>query len=180
MRVISGKARGMKLDTLEGVETRPTSDRVKESLFSSIQFEIRNSKVLDLFSGSGSLGIEASSRGAEEVVLVEQNQKCRVSILKNIEKTKLTNIKLYIKDSFDFLTETNERFDIIFLDPPYNNKLEIKAIEYIVKYNILNDNGLIVIEKDKNDKINFNFETLELIKEKKYGNTVIVLLRRNV
>ena len=77
MRVISGKARGIKLDTLEGTDTRPTTDRIKESLFSSIQFNIRNNKILDLFSGSGSLGIESASRGASEVVLVEQNKKCK-------------------------------------------------------------------------------------------------------
>ncbi|MEA1976034.1 MAG: 16S rRNA (guanine(966)-N(2))-methyltransferase RsmD [Bacillota bacterium] len=180
MRVISGKAGGIKLDSLEGNETRPTTDRVKESLFSSIQFEIRNSKVLDLFSGSGALGIEASSRGAKEVVLIEQNKKCEISIMNNIKKTRLTNIKLYIKDSFDFLSQTTEKFDIIFLDPPYKKELEIKAIEYILKYNILKENGLIIIEKDKKDKLNFDFEGLELIKEKKYGNTVIVILRRNI
>ena len=90
------------------------------------------------------------------------------------------NIKLYVKDAFDFLIDTNEKFDVIFLDPPYNNKLEIKAIKYILDRSILNENGLIVIERDKNDKINFDFVGLELIKEKKYGNTVIVLLRRIV
>lgn len=180
MRVISGKARGIKLDTLEGINTRPTTDRVKESLFSSIQFDIRNSKILDLFSGSGALGIESASRGASEVILIEQNKKCKAIIESNIKKTKLTNIKLYVKDAFDYLTETNEKFDVVLLDPPYNNKLEIKAIEYILDRNILNENGLIVIERDKNDKIKFDFDGLELIKEKKYGNTVIVLLRRNV
>ncbi len=180
MRVISGKARGIKLDTLEGTDTRPTTDRVKESLFSSIQFDIRNSKILDLFSGSGALGIESSSRGASEVILIEENKKCKAIIESNIKKTGLTNIKLYVKDAFDYLTNTNEKFDVILLDPPYNNKLEIKAIEYILDRNILNENGLIVIERDKNDKIKFDFDGLELIKEKKYGNTVIVLLRRNV
>jgi len=180
MRVISGKARGIKLDTLEGTDTRPTTDRIKESLFSSIQFNIRNNKILDLFSGSGSLGIESASRGASEVVLVEQNKKCKVTIESNIKKTGLMNIKLYVKDAFDFLIDTNEKFDVIFLDPPYNNKLEIKAIKYILDRSILNENGLIVIERDKNDKINFDFVGLELIKEKKYGNTVIVLLRRIV
>lgn len=178
MRVISGKARGIKLDTIEGNDTRPTTDRVKEALFSSIHFDLRNSKVLDLFAGSGALGIESMSRGAKEVVLVESNRKCKRVIMKNIEKSGLDNIKLHIKDSFNFLMETSESFDIIFLDPPYNQKLETKAINEIIKYNLLNQNGMIIVEKLKKDNIDFNFEGLEVIKEKKYGNTEIVILKK--
>ena len=178
MRVISGKAGGTTLETIPGDDTRPTTDRVKESLFNMIQFEIKNKKVLDLFSGSGALGIESASRGAKEVVLVENNRACKSVIQENISSSNLTNVKLYMKDSFDFLEKTVEPFDIIFLDPPYFESLEIKAINMILEKEILNLNGLIIVEKDKKDKSKLAFDGLEMIKERKYGRTVIVIFRR--
>lgn len=178
MRVISGKARGTKLETIEGQETRPTTDRVKESLFNMIQFDIRNQQVLDLFAGSGALGIEAASRGASSVKLVENNQACRQIIEKNMEKTHLDNISFELMDSFQFLEHTMEKFDVIFLDPPYFKGMDQRAIELILENEVLNSNGLIVVERDKKDKTTLEFNGLTTIKEKRYGRTNIIIFRR--
>lgn len=178
MRVISGKAGGTTLETIPGDDTRPTTDRVKESLFNMIQFEIKNKRVLDLFAGSGALGIESASRGAKDVVLVENNRACKNIINENIDNSNLNNIKLYMKDSFDYLEKNVENFDIVFLDPPYFENLEKKAIEKILEKGILNLNGLVIVEKDKKDKTKLEFDGLEVIKEKKYGRTIIVIFRR--
>ena len=169
MRVVSGKARGTKLNTLEGLETRPTSDRVKEALFSVIAEYVPNSSVLDVFSGSGALAIEALSRGADRAVLLEKNPKAGEVIRFNLEKTRLSDsARLIITDAFDFLAKTDKRFDIIFLDPPYRFKLCDKAMDIIRKRNILAEDGIIICETSFDEEIETDFT---LFKEKKYGNT---------
>ena len=175
MRVISGKARGTKLNTLEGLDTRPTTDRVKEALFSVIAEYIPESRVLDLFSGSGALAIEALSRGALNAALVEKNFKAAEIIRFNLEKTKLTSdAKLYISDAFDFLPKTDMQYDIIFLDPPYRQGFCDKALNIISENNILSKGGIVVCETSYEEEITTDFA---LFKEKKYGKTKFMIYK---
>lgn len=171
MRIISGKYKGKKLKGYDVDGTRPTMDRVKESLFASIQNYIINSKCLDLFCGSGALGIEALSNGAKECYFNDKNPDM-IKILKE----NLKNIDNYIisnKDYINFLATTTEKFDVIFLDPPYNLKLINKSIEIILKNNLLNIDGIIVCEYE-NEEINCD---LKILKEKKYGNKKIIIYK---
>lgn len=172
MRIISGKYKGKNLKGFSIDGTRPTMDRVKESLFGIIQTKLNNSNCLDLFSGSGSLGLEALSNGANSCVFVDKNKEV-IDILKsnllNIENTIIIK-----KDYESYLKECNTKFDIIFLDPPYELNLISLSIKLILKNNLLNENGLIICEYEK-EKIEFD---LEIIKEKKYGSTNIRIYKK--
>ena len=165
MRVISGIYKGKKLlYEIEG--TRPTMDRVKESLFALINSYIKDSIVLDLFAGSGSLGIEALSNGAKECYFIDKNIKAINVINKNL--VNISNAKVINDDAFNFLNNIKLQFDIIFLDPPYHDGLIEKVINKIVDNNLLNKDGIIVCEVDTDFKCD-----LELIKEKKYGDKIV-------
>ena len=171
MRVISGKARGTSLYSLEGNHTRPTTDRVKESMFSIINFHIPNGVVLDLFAGSGALGIEALSRGARKCYFIENSHSAADIVKKNIEKTSLKeNSVLKVVDYKSFLNSANEKFDVILLDPPYNKKMCDEAMQIIYERNLLNDDGIILCETEYGEEINTDF-----IKKKdyKYGKTML-------
>ena len=141
MRIIAGKARGTKLYTLEGENTRPTLDRVKESLFNIIQSEIPGSIFLDLFSGSGAIGLEAVSRGAKKAILCDTSKEACAIIKKNIEKTHTSeNVELYQADFKEVLTNrSGDKFDIIYLDPPYKTNFAIEAIKIILDKELLKD-----------------------------------------
>lgn len=185
MRIISGKNRGTKLYTLEGYETtRPTLDRVKEALFSKINFELVDSVVLDLFSGSGALGLEAVSRGAKKAYLCDNSAKAQKIIEKNIEKTKNNDFVQLIKkdylEALEFFYENKLKFDIIFLDPPYKTDYNIKTINLILKYNLLNKNGKIIIETDDDKKILENLKdfAIDIESIKKYGRVSLIFARR--
>ena len=148
MRIISGTARGTKLYTLEGKITRPTLDRVKESLFNIIQNDITNSIFLDLFSGSGAIGLEAASRGAKKVILCDKSKDAIKIINKNIEKTHLNEkVELYNLD-YELLLKTKikENLYIVYIDPPYNSDFAIKSIKYIVENKLVDENSNIIIE----------------------------------
>ena len=182
MRVISGTAKGKKLNSLEGLETRPTLDRVKESVFNIIQFDIKDSVVLDLFSGSGALGIEALSRGAKEAILCDASSKAIKIINKNLEETRLKDkAKVINTDYLEVLSKIKDKkFDIIFLDPPYKSDYVEKSIEYISKYNLLAENGIIIVEtndENKIDKINAK-KDLEVYDTRKYGIAIIIFIRK--
>jgi 16S rRNA (guanine966-N2)-methyltransferase len=173
MRIISGKYKGKKLLGFNLDGTRPTMDRVKESLFASIQNYIPNSICLDLFAGSGALGIEAISMGAQKIVLIDNNQEAINTIKTNTQNIS-ENIEIKKIDYKKYLKETKEKFDIIFLDPPYDNKLLNKSLKYISEYNILKENGIIICEYEKENPIT----SLKLIKEKKYGTTNIKIFKK--
>ena len=182
MRVISGTAKGKKLNSLEGLETRPTLDRVKEAVFNIIQFDIKDSVVLDLFSGSGALGIEALSRGAKEAILCDASSKAIKIINKNLEETRLKDkAKVINTDYLEVLSKIKDKkFDIIFLDPPYKSDYVEKSIEYISKYNLLAENGIIIVEtndENKIDKINAK-KDLEVYDTRKYGIAIIIFIRK--
>jgi len=172
MRVISGKYKGRKLEGFNIDGTRPTMDRVKESLFGIIQNKIQDSICLDLFAGSGNLGIEALSNGAKQCYFVDNNKEV-IKILKRNLKD-IPNSILINDDYRSALKNNNIKFDIIFLDPPYKFNLINKAIEDIINYDLLNDDGIIVCEYET-EEIKCN---LELIKEKKYGSKYIKIYKK--
>lgn len=173
MRIISGKARGTKLFTLEGLETRPTLDRVKESLFNIINSDISDAIVLDLFSGSGAIGLEFASRGAKQVLLCEKSDKASQIIKKNIEKTHLEEyVKLYNCDFKELLQNVkNKKFDIIYLDPPYKTDYIMQSVKLIKDYNILNEDGFIIVETDEPERIQNQISELDILinDKRKYG-----------
>ena len=181
MRIISGTARGTKLYTLEGQTTRPTLDRVKESMFNIIQNEIPNSIFLDLFSGSGAIGLEAASRGARKVILCDKSKDAIKIINKNIEKTHLKEkVELYNLDYEILLnTKIDENLDIIYIDPPYDSDFAIKSIEYIIKQKIADENSIIIIETDNEEKILKELEKkeVEIQDKRKYGRAVLIFLK---
>lgn len=164
MRIISGKYKGKKLNGFNIDGTRPTMDRVKESLFAMIQNHINGSTVLDLFAGSGALGLEAISNGAKKCYLIDNNQIAIKTIKENSINIK-EDINIINIDYKKFLKETKEKFDIIFLDPPYQSNQLNKALKIIEERNLLNENGIIICEYEKIEPIT----NLKLLKNKSYG-----------
>lgn len=182
MRIIGGTMRGTKLYTLEGDNTRPTLDRVKEALFSKINFELQDAIVLDLFSGSGSLGLEAISRGAQKSFLCDNSKDAIKIINQNIEKTRTKEkILLFNMDYQKTLLEIEKKeikFDIVFLDPPYKTDFAEDAAKQIVEKRLLSENGLIVLETDDKDKVleKLDKNILEISDIKKYGRVYLLFL----
>ena len=182
LRVISGSAKGHKLRSIKGFGVRPTADRVKESLFNMISSYINASNVLDLFAGTGSLGIEALSRGASHADFVEEDNKAIDLIKQNLTHTKLIDrASIYAMDCNNYLNSkkaTGKKYNIIFMDPPYNKNFIISIIENISKNNILASDGIIVIERNIKDSIAFDDKAFILYKERKYGDTAITILKK--
>jgi len=178
MRIISGKARGTKLYTLEGDVTRPTLDRVKESLFNIIQNDIVGSSFLDMFSGSGAIGLEAASRGAKEVILCEKNKKAISIIKKNIEKTHL-DVKLYEMPYEKMLESLDKKINIVYIDPPYKTDLAYESVNKMLKLNLLNTDSLIIIETDEEERIMKQIDELdvEIINKRKYGRVHLIFVK---
>lgn len=173
MHIISGKYRGKKLKGFNIEGTRPTMDRVKESLFGMIQNYVEGSKVLDLFAGSGALGLEAISNGANEAYLIDNNEGA-IRVIKDNMKNMNDDIKVIKSDYKKFLKETDLKFDIIFLDPPYRKGLMGKALKIIEERELLTESGIVVCEYEYND-----FTTnLNLFKEKSYGFKKISIFKR--
>ena len=184
MRIITGKAKGTKLFTLEGDDiTRPTAERAKEAIFSMIQFEIEGRRVLDLFAGSGQLGLEAMSRGAEYAMFVDSSREAMQIVKKNAEKTKCFDECGYLVSDFrSYLRKIGgrEQFDIVFLDPPYASNHLRDALLQIYEKKILKDTGLVVCESENGELIESDAELLEkyeLVKNSGYGRIKIALLR---
>ena len=176
MRVISGKYKGKNLIGFNIDGTRPTMDRVKESLFGIIQNYIKDSIVLDLFAGSGSLGIEALSNGANECYFFDNNIELINIIKKNVSNMseKIHIMKSDYKNALEILKNSNIKFDIIFLDPPYKFNLINDCLNKIYEYNLLNKDGIIVCEYESED---INTDNFELIKEKNYGSKNIQIYK---
>ena len=170
MRVISGSARGAKLRTIEGNDTRPTTDKVKGAIFNILAMDIYGNNVLDLYAGSGALGIEALSRGAKSAVFVEKSASAADIIRKNLDHTKLAGKAKIIKaDAFAAIKNIAEKFDLIFLDPPYANELAPATIEEVEKAKILADGGIIIAETDEGQDMPEHIGELELYDKRKYG-----------
>lgn len=177
MRINSGKYKGRIIEgfTLEG--TRPTMERVKESLFAMLQNEVKEAIVIDLFAGSGNLGIEALSEGASYAYFVDNNKKAIKTIENNLKKLNINNATIILDDYQKALKKIDKKIDIVFLDPPYKTNYIETSINEIEKNNILNIDGLIVCESDAIDKIIFP-EKYQVVKEKKYGDKFIVIIKK--
>ena len=180
MRVITGKARGIQLKTPEGMLTRPTADRVKEALFSIINFDLPGAAVLDLFGGTGQLGIEALSRGAKSAVFVDQREDaCRI-IRENLRRTKLeAEGRVVRSDYLDYLRRSREKFDIILLDPPYAEVFLENALKCITEIDILQSGGIIVAERPVEKELPFEFEGFTRSKDYKYGRVLLTIYRKD-
>lgn len=180
MRVITGKARGVVLKTPDGMATRPTADRVKEALFSIIQFDVPCAKVLDLFGGTGQLGIEALSRGAKRAVFVDQSEvACRL-IKENIGRTKMENeAQVVCSDYLSYLKRAKETFDIIFLDPPYVEVFLENSLKIITEIDILQSGGIIVTERPLGKELPWDFPGYTRSRDYKYGKTLLAIYRKD-
>ena len=180
MRIISGKARGTKLYTLEGENTRPTLDRVKESIFNIIQNEIEGAKILDLFAGSGAIGLEFLSRGAEKAILCDKSKEAVNIIKKNIEKTHMGQCTQVFNMDFENCLEKlgNEQFDIIYLDPPYETDYILKSIKKIIQLKIAKEESLIIVETDDEIRVEKEIQNLDItiVDKRKYGRATIIFL----
>lgn len=179
MRVITGKARGVQLKTPDGMLTRPTTDRVKEALFSIIHFEIPGARVLDLFGGTGQLGIEALSRGARSAVFVDAREDACRLIRENLKRTKLEKEgKVVRSDYLDYISCCREQYDIVLLDPPYAEVFLENALKRITEIDILQSGGIIVTERPLGKELPWEFEGYTRSKDYKYGKTLLTIYRK--
>ena len=192
MRIISGKLKGRIIKLPRGI--RATSDKVRKALFDILGERVVNSEVLDLFAGSGSLGIEAVSRGAESVIFVEKDTKCVEKIKENLSITGLAClpdgsqacrtgrgyrvIQLDVFEAIKKLSRETEKFDIIFLDPPYYKGMAKNSLQTLLQYDILKPNGLVVAEHYKKDELHHTLGELALVRQERYGDTILSFYRR--
>ncbi|MBP1758652.1 MAG: rRNA ((966)-N(2))-methyltransferase RsmD [Firmicutes bacterium] len=179
MRVITGTARGRKLKELTGMEVRPTTDRVKEAVFSIIQFDIEGRRVLDLFGGTGQMGIEALSRGAAHCTFVDIRRESVQLIRENLSHTELSDkAEVVQSDYLAYLTRSRDTFDVVFLDPPYDGEIIKKALQTITRIDKISENGIIICE----NRSDFDWpavpEPYQLQKECRYGKIAVALYRR--
>lgn len=179
MRVITGSARGRRLETLRGDDvTRPTAESVKEAVFSIIQFEIEDKKVLDLFAGSGQLGIEALSRGAAFCTFVENNKNAEKIVKNNIEHCGLSERSQVVMCDASAYSARKNNFDVAFLDPPYKKGLIEKCMPFLV--NSMSDDGIVVCETSKEEMLPQKFGDFSVDKERIYGKTKITIYRKDI
>lgn len=180
MRVITGKARGIQLKTPEGMLTRPTADRVKEALFSIINFDIPGAQVLDLFGGTGQLGIEALSRGAKSAVFVDAREEACRLIRENLKRTHMEGEGRVIRsDYLDYLDRCREKYRIIFLDPPYAEVFLENALKRITEIDILQSDGIIVTERPLGKELPWEYPGYTRSRDYKYGKTLLTIYRKS-
>lgn len=178
MRVISGAMRGCKLTSLEGDNTRPTTDRIKETVFNMISFDIDDGNVLDFFAGSGGIGIEFLSRGAKHCTFVDNNKDAINVIKQNLDRTRFSDKSTVICSEFNTFKNNGTKYDILYLDPPYNKNLHNDALKYAIHNNLLEENCLIIVECSSGDDVdNELVEYLELYKQRKFKTTNINIYR---
>ena len=182
MRIIAGTARSMPLKTIPGMDTRPTTDRIKETLFNIIQIEVPGCYFLDLFSGSGAIGLEAVSRGAQKAVLVENNRKAAACIQDNINFTKFnSSCDLKIMDAVTAIRtlERKHVFDIVFMDPPYNKGLDLEALEALKGSSIIYEDTTIIIEAPLDADITaYEMDAYRVTRQKKYKTNQHIFMHR--
>ena len=181
MKVISGSLKGRNIEGFDILGTRPTMDRVKESVFGMIQNHLYNSVVLDLFSGSGNYGIEAISNGAKIAYFNDHNKKCVKVIKDNLERFNVVNqsviTNLDFKKALDHYRDLSIKFDLVFLDPPYKEKYIANILNYLNDFDLLNDKGLVICEVADND-MNEEFGKLKMIKNRKYGDKFVFIFQK--
>ena len=182
MRVISGHKKGKKLEWPKVDFIRPTTDKVKESIFNIIQFTTADADFLDLFAGSGAIGLEAASRGAKKAILCDKSKEAMSIIKRNIEKTHLEqNVETYLDDYKKVLeNKIKEKLDIIYIDPPYESDCAINSIKIILKKELITKDSIIMIETDRKKEIEESLKEIELeiIDQRKYGRTEILFLKQ--
>lgn len=180
MRVITGSARGRRLKELEGMETRPTTDRVKEGLFSALQFDIEGRKVLDLFAGTGQLGIECLSRGAASAVFVDRRGDAVKLVRENLKVCDLTDrARVVAGDSMEFLKAAREKYDLVFLDPPYQAGLLETAIAHIARHDLLNPHGIMAAEHPVDAVLPALSAPYRMGRTYRYGKIAVTLYHRD-
>ena len=180
MRVIAGSARGVVLKTPDGMQTRPTIDRVKEALFSIIHFDIPGARVLDLFGGTGQLGIEAISRGAASATFVDQSDAACRLIRENLRRTRFEEVGKVVRgDYLEYLSRCRDQYDIIFLDPPYAEVFLENALKRITEIDILRSGGIIVTERPIDKELPWEFEGYTRSKDYKYGRVLLTLYHKD-
>lgn len=184
MRIITGKVRGLKLVTPKNMDVRPTSDRVKESVFNIIGTKIIGADILDLFAGTGNLGLESWSRGAKKVIFVDESSESLKLVNANIKKVKAEQdvevIKGRAEVSIENLFQKKSAFDFIFCDPPYNKGLIQKILDQLCKYNILKVGGYLIIEHAMQETIGDIADFFEIVRIERYGETRVTFLRRDI
>ncbi len=179
MRVITGSARGRRLAELKGEQTRPTTDKVKESMFDAIQFDVPESRVLDLFAGTGQLGIEALSRGAKSAVFVDERTDAVKLIRENLALCRLTEgAQVICGDAMGYLNGVREKFDIILLDPPYESGLLERAIAHIAKFDILSPCGIMIAESPADKQLPTLQAPYGIYRERRYGKIKVTIYHR--
>ena len=175
MRVISGKYKGKKLEGFDMLGTRPTKDRVKESIFATINYKLKDSSFLDLFSGTGSIGIEAISNGAKISYFVDNGKEILKVLNNNLNGIdNAVVVKYDYQEALKYFENNDIKFDIIYIDPPYHLNLLNKSLDLIEKYNLLNQDGIIICEYEEEIPIC----QYELLKEKRYGKTNVSIYRK--
>lgn len=180
MRIISGTARGRKLKELQGTDTRPTTDKVKESMFNIIQFELEGRRVLDLFGGTGQLGIEALSRGAVHCTFVDQRREAAALIRDNVKLCGFGERSRVVQgEALSFLASCREKFDVVFLDPPYQSELMDQSLEQLVRFDILREHGIIVCETAADRSLPPLAPPYEVGREYRYGQIKLTICRRS-
>ena len=183
MRIITGRARGIKLNTLEGENTRPTSERAKEAVFSMIQFDLEGREVLDLFAGSGQMGLEAVSRGAASATFIDKSKDAAKIISQNMEKTKLSeSCRLFNSDVNDFIrvTRGRKKYDVVFIDPPYALRAVVPTLKALLEADMLKPTSIVVCESEESDIFESDAafaEKFEVIKRAKYGMAHITIIK---
>lgn len=179
MRVIAGTARSIPLKSRDGLDTRPTGDRVKVAIFNIVQFDVPGSRVLDLFGGSGQMAIEALSRGASGAVIVDASPEAMAIIRENLTRTKLAPLAKTVRaDYLEYLNSCREQFDLIFLDPPYRENFLENALKRISEIDILKSGGIIICEKPAGKTLDEAYGGIRHTKDYRYGRTEISLFRR--
>ena len=179
MRVIAGKAKGINLKTPDGMKTRPTADRVKEAMFSVIQFDLPGAAVLDLFGGTGQLGIEAVSRGADRAVFVDEAEPACRLIRENVKRAHMENQCTVVRgDYLGYLSRCHEKFRIILLDPPYAEVFLETALNKISEIDILQSGGIIVTERPLDKQLDVQMEGFTRSRDYKYGKILLTMFRK--
>lgn len=180
IKIIAGKNRGNILRTKEGITTRPTLNRIRENLFNIIRDKVPGAKVLDLFAGSGAIGIEALSRGAKEATFIEIDKDAYKIIKENLLKTKnLEKSKVFNGDYRSFIKKSEDTYDIIYIDPPYHINAYDEALSLIGLHNLLSENGLIILEAKKDTVLKKETIDFKCYRDVIYGNTIIKFYKKN-
>ena len=180
MRIITGIARGVQLKTLEGERTRPTAEKVKEAVFSSLQFDLEGRSVLDLFAGSGQMGLEALSRGARRSVFIDEAREAMEIVKANAKKTGFFDASHFlVSDYRNYLRKAagREKFDIVFIDPPYAERIALDAVARVIAAEMVKEGTLFVLESEEDLAPSLTDGALTLVKAKKYGRSYVHILR---